>query len=259
MKINNTEIDLVSIITPLYNSKKYLLDTYNSIRAQSYSNWEWLVTDDRSNDGSFELICELAKKDPRIKVHRNEVNSGAAVSRNRCIENSKGRYLAFLDSDDLWLPCKLKVQIDFMRQNNTELCYMDYGFIDEDGNKKDKVRTTPDSVDYIQLLRENIIGCLTVIYDTKRLGKVFMPLIRKRQDYGLWLQILKVIEKADRCPGVHSLYRQRKNSVSSNKFEMVKYNFCLFREHQGMGTIRASYWVSINILSKLFKRNKVRA
>lgn len=242
---------LVSIITPTYNAVDFLSDTYNSILKQKLDDWEWIVTDDVSNDGTYEKLLELAIQDPRVKVYRNLGNAGAAVSRNNSIENSSGRYIAFLDADDLWHPDKLSTQISFMTANNVSLSYSDYSFVDEENTFIDRVRKTPNELDYKALLKVNIIGCLTAIYDSEVLGKVYMPLIRKRQDYGLWLDILKLVPKAYRCPGVLAVYRLRENSVSSNKFKLLRYNFELFYRHQKLSFFKSFFYMSMNVYNKL--------
>ncbi|WP_270829826.1 glycosyltransferase family 2 protein [Aeromonas sp. QDB63] len=242
--------NLVSIITPTYNAISYIESTYFSITNQTYKNWEWIVTDDLSTDGTYEYLLNLESKDSRVKVFRNLNNFGPAVSRNNSIEKANGRYIAFLDSDDLWAPEKLKTQINFMLVNKVPLSYSDYSFIDENDVLIERVRRVPNTLNYKELLRENKIGCLTAIYDTHAIGKVFMPLIRKRQDYGLWLNILKLVPKAYRCPGVLAVYRIRKESVSSNKIHLLKYNFELFYKHQNISFLTSLLYVFVNAFNK---------
>lgn len=249
----------VSIITPMYNCSEFIEATYLSIKSQTYQNWEWIVTDDCSDDDSYEKVRRISLNDHRVKLFKNNSNSGAAVSRNNSITMANGRFIAFLDSDDLWEPNKLQVQVDFMLATDSALSYSDYQLMSEDGSLKCKVRETPEYVTYRTLLKENIIGCLTAMYDTEKIGKVYMPLIRKRQDFGLWLNILKIIPRAYKCPGVLSIYRERTASVSSNKIDLLKYNFELFHKHQNMGVSKASYYLTVNVLYKIFKRNKVAA
>ncbi|OEE57324.1 hypothetical protein A1OS_21720 [Enterovibrio norvegicus] len=243
--------NLVSIITPTFNAIDYISETYDSIKSQKFTNWEWVVTDDLSTDGTYEYLVELSFVDERIKVFRNLGNAGAAVSRNNSIKQASGRFIAFLDADDLWQPNKLSTQIEFMMANNVALSYSDYSFVDEKSTVIDKVRKTPDYLDYRTLLRVNIIGCLTAIYDSDVIGKVYMPLIRKRQDYGLWLNVLKIVPKAYRCPGVLAVYRLRENSVSSNKFKLLRYNFELFYKHQNLSFFKSFFYMSMNVYNKL--------
>ncbi|EOD8840280.1 glycosyltransferase family 2 protein, partial [Enterobacter hormaechei] len=171
---------------------------------------------DQSTDDTLEIIKDLAAKDSRIKIFQNENNSGAGISRNKSISNAQGRFIAFLDSDDMWEKDKLTKQINFMIKNGYHLTYTQYIKVDEDGNIKGKIHP-PLEVDYNELLKSNVIGCLTAIYDTEKLGKVFMPSIRKRQDMALWLKILQVIPKAYCFPEELAIYREGRGSLSSNK------------------------------------------
>ncbi|MFD2269788.1 glycosyltransferase family 2 protein [Vibrio thalassae] len=241
----------MSIITPTFNDIKYIEDTYKSICSQQYKNWEWVITDDFSSDGTFELLEEISKKDSRISLFRNHVNLGAAVSRNNSIKFSKGRFIAFLDADDLWEKGKLEKQIEFMVSNNIALSYSDYSVIDDDGKELSIIRQVPNYVTYDLLLRENIIGCLTAVYDVEKVGKVYMPPIRKRQDFGLWLNILRDVNKAYKCEGVLAKYRLRSKSVSSNKFVLLRYNFELFYKYERMPAYKASYYVLSNMWRKI--------
>jgi len=246
--------DLVSIITPSYNSKKYIKETIDSVKQQIYKNWEMIIVDDCSPDNSNFIIEKYSKKDSRIKLIKLEKNSGPAIARNRAIEAAKGRFIAFLDADDLWAPEKLEKHIAFMCKNNCALTYSYYDIIDENNNPLDHVIKPPLQLTYKDLLKTNYIGCLTAVYDTKIVGKVYMPLIRKRQDYGLWLKILKQIPYAYGIPEVLASYRLRKNSISSNKMNLLKYNYNLFREHEGFSPIKACYYVAWNIIFKLLEK-----
>lgn len=245
--------DLVSIITPSYNSSIFIKETINSVLAQSYQNWEMIIVDDVSSDNSIQVIEKFIVNDNRIKLIQLEKNSGAAVVRNKAIEIAEGKYIAFLDSDDLWLPEKLEKQIEFMEKNNSALSYSNYNLIDEEGNDLNIIKNPISKITYKEQLKENQIGCLTAIYDQEKLGKIYMPLIRKRQDYGLWLNILKKIDHADKIDEVLAIYRVRKNSISSNKFEMLKYNFDLFNKHQKLSKLKSFYYLCWNIYRKIKK------
>ncbi|WP_412494848.1 glycosyltransferase family 2 protein [Vibrio cyclitrophicus] len=191
---------LVSIITPMFNDEKFIRATYASIVNQTYKNWEWIITDDCSTDSSYSIVRDLAKADSRIILLNNESNSGAAIARNSSINKAMGKYIAFLDADDIWESNKLEKQIDFMICNNVYLCYSDYRHIDELGSCLNYIRRTPNQVSYASLLKENVLGCLTVVYDAEEIGKFYMPIIRKRQDFGLWLTILKTVGCAKKVP-----------------------------------------------------------
>ena len=176
---------LVSIISPTYNSLQFIEDTIQSIIQQTYTNWELLITDDCSTDGTWELIQKHQKLDERIKIFRLEQNSGPGVARNNSIKQAKGRFIAFCDSDDQWKPDKLEKQIKFLIENDLPFTFSAYQKIDENGQEGGIVNV-PEEVSYNYLLKTCPIGCLTAIYDTEKIGKVYMPEIRKRQDYGLW-------------------------------------------------------------------------
>lgn len=182
---------LVSVITPNYNGEKFIIDTIKSVKSQTYTNWEMIIVDDNSKDNSISLIENFIKDDLRIKLIKNTSNLGAAVSRNIAIEKAKGRFIAFLDGDDIWKSIKLEEQLKFMMENKYPFTYSYYDQITEDGDFIRNVTDIALKINYNKLLSKNIIGCLTAIYDTTYFGKVYMPLIRKRQDFGLWLELLK--------------------------------------------------------------------
>lgn len=229
-------MDKVSIITPIFNSIDTIKETYLSILSQSYNNWEWLVTDDCSTDGSYELLFDLTKEDKRIKLFRNASNQGAGYSRNNSIKHAKGRFIAFLDSDDLWLPTKLEKQISFMLSNNHALTYTQYQKFDRNGDKG--IVLPPGSTSYDELLISNVIGCLTAVYDSSILGKRYMPLIRKRQDMGLWLDILKDIPKAYCLKEVLAKYSVD-TGMTSNKLKVLSYQWKFYRTVVGLGFFKS--------------------
>ena len=183
--------NLVSVITPVYNSEKYISDHIKSVQNQTYSNWELILVDDCSSDHSAALINSFQKNDSRIKYFRLEKNSGAGIARNKGIELAQGQYIAFLDSDDQWFPKKLERQLNFMQKNSYYFTFTDYDMVDEKGQRLAKQVKCKSRVTYKSALYKNPIGCLTVIYDVDFFGKQYMPSIRKRQDYALWLNLLK--------------------------------------------------------------------
>lgn len=245
-------MSLVSIIMPSYNSSKTIRASINSILAQSYDNWELLITDDQSTDDTLEIIKDLAAKDSRIKIFQNENNSGAGISRNKSISNAQGRFIAFLDSDDMWEKDKLTKQINFMIKNGYHLTYTQYIKVDEDGNIKGKIHP-PLEVDYNELLKSNVIGCLTAIYDTEKLGKVFMPSIRKRQDMALWLKILQVIPKAYCFPEELAIYREGRGSLSSNKLAILFVQWKFYRGYLKFNFLKSLWYFNFYILRALKK------
>ncbi|EOH0493162.1 glycosyltransferase family 2 protein [Providencia rettgeri] len=194
--------ELVSIIMPCYNAEQYIKDSINSVLNQTYPHFELIIIDDLSTDNSINIINSFS--DNRIKLIQLTQNGGAGVARNTGIEAAQGRFIAFLDSDDLWRPNKLEAQLSHMIEGNYPLSYTQYQKFTQEG--KGKLVIPPNTVTYNELLYCNIIGCLTAVYDTKILGKQFMPLIRKRQDMGLWLKILAQGHTAYCCPQVLAEY-----------------------------------------------------
>jgi len=233
--------ELVSIITPSYKSKRFISETIESVLSQTYQNWEMIIVDDVSPDNSNEIIEEYCKKDGRIKLIKLEKNSGPAAARNRAIEGAKGRYKAFLDADDFWKPEKLEKQLLFMDENDLAFTYSSYDLIDEDSNDLGTF-TTKENISYSGTLKTCSVGCLTAIYDTNKLGKVFMPNILKRQDYGLWLKILKKIGSTKGILEPLAIYRIRRNSISSNKIKAAQYQWKIYREVEKLNLFQSVYY-----------------
>lgn len=234
--------ELVSIITPLYNAEKFIEETIGSVLNQTYKNWEMIIVDDCSTDRSPAIVDSYAKKDSRVRLIKLEENSGAAIARNTAIQHAQGRYIAFLDSDDLWTPDKLEEQIAFMKGKDIALSFTSYIKMDEDGIEKGQVHV-PKQVSYSQLLKSNVIGCLTAIYDVKKIGKVTLPNIRKRQDHALWLKILK--EHTQYAYGLNkplARYRLREDSISSNKLQAASYQWKLYRDIERLDILKSIYY-----------------
>jgi teichuronic acid biosynthesis glycosyltransferase TuaG len=245
---------LVSIITPLYNSEKYIAETIESVLAQTYSNWEMIIVDDCSKDNSTKIVEEYQKKDRRIKLYRNEINKGVSYTRNRAIDLSQGKYIAFLDSDDLWKKEKLEKQIKFMEEKNVVLSYTAYEKINEDGSKRGEVRV-PDKLDYEELLKNCLIGFLTAIYRKEEL-KDFKFINSKAEDYIFWLSILKRINYAYGLNEILASYRVLNNSRSSNKIDIVKFHWKIYRKIEKLSLQRSIYYYLIYIkrgLKRYFK------
>ncbi|GAA5142150.1 glycosyltransferase family 2 protein [Thalassotalea piscium] len=250
---------LVSIITPSYNSSSHIRATYESIIAQTYLNWEWLITDDCSTDESWQLIQEFAQQDNRIKPLQNAVNSGAAVSRNNSIIRSEGEFIAFLDSDDIWLPQKLELHIAFMQKNYADLSFTSYYLIDELGNT---LNTVVDSklkgaFSYNDmLLKKATMGCCTVIVRKNAFTDITMPLIRAGQDYALWLKLLKTGKNAVIYNKPLSQYRIVSNSLSRNKYKKALKIWQVYREIEQLNLLKASYVFCHYALRALLKINE---
>ena len=231
----------VTIIMPSYNSEKFIIESVESVLVQTYSNWELIIVDDCSPDDSNKIITKYVDNDSRIKLIKLQKNSGPAVARNTAIEAANGRYIAFLDSDDVWLPNKLETQINFMHDNDLAFTYSSYRLVGED-NEHLGVFITKDKISYFDMLKTCSVGCLTAIYDTEKIGKQYMPLILKRQDYGLWLKILKLIGETRGILEPLATYRIRKNSVSSNKVKAAKYQWKIYREIEKLSFLKSLYY-----------------
>lgn len=232
---------LVSIITPSYKSERFISQTIESVLAQTYQNWEMIIVDDMSPDNSNDIIEQYIQKDTRIKLIKLDKNSGPAVARNRAIKEAKGRYIAFLDADDLWHKDKLEKQIKFMNDNDLSFTYSSYDLIDEDNSNLGRF-ITKDEITYHSMLRTCSVGCLTAIYDTMKLDKVYMPDILKRQDYGTWLKILKNIKSTKGISEPLATYRILNNSVSSNKFKASIYQWKIYREVEKLSLAKSMYY-----------------
>jgi len=221
---------LVSIITPTYNSEKYVAETINSVRSQSFSNWEMIIVDDCSTDNTELIIKGIIELDSRINFYQLQKNSGAGIARNQALDLAKGRYIAFLDSDDLWKPEKLQMQIDFLNNYNLPFAFSFYECINEEGKPMNKIVKAPQKLRYWQLFFCNFVGNLTGIYDTQFFGKIPISSIRKRQDWMVWLTILKKIKTAHVINESLAFYRVRKDSISSSKWKLIQHNFAVYRQ-----------------------------
>nr|WP_067063831.1 glycosyltransferase family 2 protein [Mucilaginibacter sp. L294] len=214
---------MVSIITPSHNSKLYIENTVQSVIDQTYTDWEMIIIDDNSTDGTRELIARLAEKDSRIKYFFNDVSIGPAKARNIGIENAKGQFLTFLDSDDIWMPEFIQTSVEYSIKNNYTFVFSSYERKDENLNDLYTDFIVPDKVSYSDLLRTCPISCLTAFIWIEKIGKFYMPDIPKRQDYGLWLRILKHVKYAYGIKTPLAVYRIRKGSLSRNKFLAIWY------------------------------------
>lgn len=239
----NDKKPLISVITPAFNSAKFIGETIESVLAQTYSNWEMIITDDCSEDDTVKIIEEYQKADARIKLVKLKQNSGAACARNTAIDIAGGRYLAFLDSDDLWLPEKLEVQLDFMQEKQIAFSFTKYMNITENGIEGSIIKI-PNQVNYKQLLKQNVIGCLTVMLDREMLQDIHMLNIRARQDYVLWLSLLKQGHTGYGIQKVLSKYRIVQNSLSRNKVKMAKQNWKVYREIEEINLFKSLWYFS---------------
>lgn len=249
---------LVSIITPTFNAESYIAETIRSVAAQTYENWEHIIIDDASGDRTVDVVRALQDRDPRIRLISLPQNGGAAISRNTGIAAASGRFIAFLDADDLWVPEKLSIQIGYMLRKNVPFTFAGYRKIDANGRVFGQV-DVPSRVSRGQVLKNNHIGCLTAVYDTAHFGRVQMPLIRKRQDLGLWLRLLRHTPYAEGLPGYLGYYRIRKGSISSNKADAARYTWRLYRDIEKLPLPVAAYYFgcyAVNGVLKSYLRGK---
>ncbi len=243
---------LVSVITPTYNCGKFIGATIASVQNQDYNNWEMIIVDDCSQDETKNIVTEIAAKDDRIKYFCLEKNSGAAVARTKAMQLANGEYIAFLDSDDLWVPNKLTSQLAFMKDNGYAFTCTAYEQIDENGELLGKVIKTISKTDYNRLLLDCPVGNSTVVYSVKQMGKFEVPNIRKRNDDALWLKMLKKEQYIYGMQDVLMQYRIRSGSISNNKLKVIKYHWILYREIEHLGVLRSlfhiGYWCVIKAL-----------
>ena len=242
---------LVSIVMPSYNSEKYIKASIESVIAQSYKNWELLIVDDCSSDKTIEIIKSF--KDDRIKLFRNETNSGAALSRNWALREARGKWIAFLDSDDLWLPLKLEEQLRFMIGNNYYFTYTDYR-ICLNGEWESVVRTAPNKVNFKKIKHYCYFSTITVIYDSEKIGLIQIGDIKKNNDYAMWLKALRQVD-AYRYPKCLSLYVKHENSISSgSKSKLIKWHYILFRNECKFGRIHSFFLTIGNLWYGFWKK-----
>jgi teichuronic acid biosynthesis glycosyltransferase TuaG len=243
----------VSVITPVWNAADTLEAAIRSVQAQTLPDWEMLLIDDGSRDGSRGLAERLAAEDPRLRLLGWAENRGAAAARNAGIKAASGRYIAFLDADDLWRPGKLAVQTEYMARTGAVFAFSAYRRMDGQGRPLGRVGV-PARVDHATLLRGNVIGCLTAIYDARHYGVVEMPDLRRRQDYGLWLRLLARGGEAHGINAVLADYRVRAASLSGNKATALAATWRLYREVAGLGRMRAGWCLARNAGSALRRR-----
>lgn len=242
---NDTMNPLISIITPAYNAEKFIVDTIESVCNQTYSNWEMIIVDDFSTDQTVFIVEAYVQKDARISLLRLKENSGSAIARNTAMDNAQGRFIAFLDSDDVWLPEKLEKQVRFMIKKNIAFSFTEYVRMKENGQLTNSVMKVPPSIGYVGLMKHCVIGCLTVMLDTEKTGKVKMINIRSRQDYVLWLTLTKNGFLAYGMQEVLAKYRVVKDSISSNKLKMVRQNWHVYRNIENQ-SVWKTLWYLLN-------------
>lgn len=249
------EMELVSIVTPCYNSEKYIAETYQSIKAQTYSNWEWLIVDDCSTDRSVEIIKSF--QDHRIYLSSQTVNQGAAKARNLALSKANGRYITFIDSDDLWLPDFLEKTINYLQSNDEQLVYTSYKRVDENLQPLLEDFIAIDKIDSNRILYNCPIPMLTSVYDSKTIGKITVPDVELREDHAMWIDLLAKINYARAIEEPLAIYRIRDNSVSRDKFKIAKKQYDVYRKYLKMNFFKSSYYTFFWALNGLKKYGKL--
>ena len=250
----------VTVVTPTWNSEKYIKLTIESVQSQTYKNWEMLIVDDCSTDNTVDIIKEKAKQDSRIILIKLKENQGAAVARNIAVHNGTGRYIAYLDSDDIWKPKKLEQQVNFMQKNNCGFTRTSYEVIDCMGKKLNKKIYMLDKVDYKRFLTNNLLQTVGIMIDTFKIDKKFleMPNMRRRQDAATWMQILKA---GNTCYGIKEVlaeYRRTPNSLSSNKIKSVIGTWKLYKNYEKLPLIFSCYCFIRYVIFAFWKRIYLR-
>jgi len=251
MALYNNEI--VSVITPVYNVASVIESTLDSMLMQSYKNLEIVLVDDCSKDNSAEIIAKYTDKYPNIVYHKQEKNGGAAVARNTALKLAKGRYVAFLDSDDLWCEGKLEKQLAFMKEKDAAICCTAMDCIDEDGNSLNSVRQVRERITYKFLLKNTMIATSTVLIDRNKTGDFQMPLRRGGQDYATWLMLMR---NGTVCWGLNEVlshYRVMSNSLSSNKWKSIKQVWQIQTHDEGICKFAAAINVCCFIINASIK------
>lgn len=244
----------VSIILPTFNSEKFIFHTIKSVINQTYQVWELIIIDDNSTDNSVDIILSFMELDNRIMLFRNEKNLGAAFSRNLGINNSSGRFIAFIDSDDIWYSNKLEIQIDFMIRNNYPISFTEYSLIDESGKSLNKTIKTVIKIDYKGYLKNTIIGMSTSMIDSTITGSFQFINIRTRQDTYLWISLLKrgIIAYGIDIPLVE--YRVRANSISANKIKAAQRVWHIYYKIEKLGLFNSIYYFVLYGYNAIKKR-----
>jgi teichuronic acid biosynthesis glycosyltransferase TuaG len=228
---------------PCFNNEKHIQEAILSVQSQSVSNWELIIIDDLSTDSSLEIAKSIAKLDNRIKIIENSTNIGSGKSRNKGIELAGGRWISFLDADDIWVPEKLKKQLQFAEETDAVFTHTSYGYLSEDGVislKTYEVSSKP--VTYQDLLRKTEISCLTAMYNQELIGKYFMSSHRRKQDYALWLSILRSGYVSVPQNEVLAYYRQTLGSATRKKWKLILPHISFLMETQEMNILRSTYY-----------------
>lgn len=247
--------DLVSIITPSYNTARFIGETIECVLNQTYANWELLIVDDCSSDDTDAVVARYL--DERIHYFKNEQNSGAAISRNRALKEATGKWIAFLDSDDLWEPQKLEKQIGFMEANDIHFSYTNYIETDELKTKKGPLWTGPKKINRFLMCTVNYMGCLTVMYDREYIGLIQVADIKKRNDYAIWVKVVKK-SPAYLLPETLATYRVRTSGSIMNRtkgpLDRMKFNYYMWHDSERLGKLCAYFLTGVNLVFGALKK-----
>lgn len=235
-----SEMPEVSIITPCYNSERFLRETIVSVLNQTFKDWEWIITDDCSKDNSVKMIKEY--QDPRIILITLEKNVGAGKARNLALERAKGRYITFIDSDDVWDTNFLEEMVSFMKKEKVELAYSSYARCDESLKPQIEDFKADKIVTFANLLKTCRLSLLSSMYDSKRVGKFYFPEGTKREDHVMWLNLLKKIPEGKPLLKTMAKYRMHSNSVSRKKSNIVKDQYLVYRNFMGFSAFKSLYY-----------------
>lgn len=248
--------DLVSVIMPAYNCEKYIADAIESVLKQTYSNFELIVIDDGSKDRTLEIIREYSNKDPRVKALQNEKNSGVSSTRNRGISLAEGEWIAFLDSDDIWIEDKLEKQMNRVHAKSAEFVFTGVSYIDETGKSYSGIFEVPNEVSYKKLLRQNVITCSSVLVNKRYFENIRMEKDEMHEDYAVWLRILRLGVTAHGLNEPLLIYRISRNSKSGNKMKTVKMTYKVFR-FVGINPIGSAYFMVRHVFASVGKYKKI--
>ena len=240
-KEKEIEKEKVSIIVPMYNAEKFIGKTIESVLAQTYQNWEMLIMNDVSTDNSLAIVSLYAKKDERIKIVNTEKNVGVVKGRNFLIDLASGKYIAFLDADDYWHNEKLEKQIKFMKEKNASISCTEYTRVKENEEKINDV-IIKEEISYNDMLKNNYLGCLTVMYDAEKIGKRYFKELEKNEDYVLWLEIVKDVNTIYGLKENLAYYRVLDNSRSSNKVKTAKVRWEIYRKIEKLSLLKSLYY-----------------
>ncbi len=245
----------VSIITPCYNSSPFLEETIQSVMNQTFSDWEWLITDDQSTDNSVKIIQKVS--DARIVLTISKKNGGAGHARNISLQKAKGRYITFLDADDFWEPRFLEEMVSFMKKEKAEIAYSNYARCDENLVPKIEDFKADTEVTFNNLLKTCRLSLLSSMYDSKRVGKEFFPEGSKREDHVMWLNLLKKIPKGKPLPKTMAKYRMHPTSISRKKQNIVKDQYLVYKDFMKFSTLKSLYYTANWAMNGFLKYSKI--